>query len=170
MPHQFHLQQKDQQDSNKQGGEPVIPLKNTPDGKGSDNPSSWSPAGRLHCTIEDWAKYISIHLRGNENNPFREPKLLSGETFKKLQTPPDNLSDYPYGWYFFYRNWAGPEGSNNVYMHAGSNNMWFSLTWIAPKKDFAVLVCSNLGGPSAMNGTDEAISAIIKNYLEKEKP
>lgn len=118
----------------KEGGEPVIPLKNTPDGKGSDIPTYFSPAGRLHCTIEDWAKYISIHLRGNENNPFREPKLLSGETFKKLQTPPDNLSDYAYGWFCCHRNWAGLEDSNNVLTHGGTNSMWYSVTWIARKK------------------------------------
>lgn len=153
-----------------QDGKPVIPLKNTPDGKGSDNPSAISPAGRLHCTIGDWAKYISIHLRGNEDNPFKKTQLLSGETFKKLQTPPDELSDYAYGWICCHRDWAGLEGGNNVLTHAGSNTMWYSVTRIAPRKDFAVLVCCNLGGSSAEKGTNEAIWAITQKYLENEKP
>lgn len=153
----------------KADGTPVAPLKNTGDGKGSDNPTAVSPAGRLHCSIEDWAKYISIHLRGNKNNPFREYKLLSGETFERLQTPPDNLSDYAYGWVCCHRDWAGQEDGRNVLTHAGSNTMWYSVTWIAPKKDFAVLVCCNLGGSSAEKGTDEASWAITEKYLKNIK-
>lgn len=142
-------------------GTPVKPLKNTPDGKGSDNPVAIAPAGRLHCTIKDWAKYISIHLRGNDLNPSKEYKLLNSESFKKLQTPPDNLSDYAFGWFCCERNWAGTGNDKKAFTHAGSNTMWYSVVWIAPKKDFAVLICCNLGGPLAQKGTDEAVGKLI---------
>lgn len=147
-------------------GTPVKPLKNTPDGKGSDNPVAIAPAGRLHCTIKDWAKYISIHLRGNDSNPSKEYKLLSAESFKKLQTPPDNLSDYAFGWISCERNWAGTGNDKKAFTHAGSNTMWYSVVWIAPKKDFAVLICCNLGGPLAQKGTDEAVGKLITMYTQ----
>jgi len=150
-------------------GSPVKPLKNTPDGKGSDNPIGIAPAGRLHCTIQDWARFISIHLRGNEMNPSMECKLLTSETFKKLQTPPDTLSDYAYGWMCIERAWAGSQKEGEVLTHAGSNTMWYCVTWIAPKKDFAVLICSNMAGPMVEKGADEACWALIQKQLESDK-
>ena len=153
----------------KKDGLPVKPLKNTPDGKGSDNPVAIAPAGRLHSTIQDWAKFVSIHLRGNEINPNKEYKLLSRETFKKLQTPPDTLSDYCYGWFCVERNWAGHGEEGDVLTHAGSNTMWYCETWVVPKKDFAVLICANIGGPIAEKGADEACWALIQKQLEMDK-
>lgn len=149
----------------KKNGSPVKPLKNTADGKGSDNPIAIGPAGRLHCTIKDWAKYVSIHLRGSELNPNKEYGLLSGESFKKLQTPPDSLSDYCYGWICVDRAWAGFEKESKVLTHAGSNTMWYCVTWIAPKRDFAVLICTNIGGSLAEKGADEACWALIQKEL-----
>jgi CubicO group peptidase (beta-lactamase class C family) len=154
----------------KEDGSPVKPLKNTADGKGSDNPVAIAPAGRLHCTIKDWAKYVSIHLRGSELNPNKECRLLSSETFEKLQTPPDKLSDYAYGWICCEGNWAGPVDEKKVFTHAGSNTMWYSVTWVAPKRDFAVLVCCNLGGSLAQKGTDEAVLAMIEKTNDASNP
>lgn len=149
----------------KENGSPVKPLINTSDGKGSDNPVAIAPAGRLHCTIKDWAKYVSIHLRGSELNPHKEYRLLSGETFKKLQSPPDSLGEYCYGWICVDRAWAGFEKESKVLTHAGSNTMWYCVTWIAPEKDFAVLICTNIGGSLAGKGADEACWALIQKEL-----
>lgn len=156
----------------KQDGSPVKPLKNTPDGRGSDNPTGIAPTARLHCTIKDWAKYISIHLRGNESNPYREYKIITSETFKKLQTPPDSLSDYGYGWMCLNRGWSSPDNEGKVLTHSGSNTMWYSFTWIAPQKDYAVLVCCNIGGQEnsyVAKGSYEASWAMIEKFLEIQK-
>ena len=45
--------------------------------------------------------------------------------------------------------------------HAGSNTMWFAVTWVAPRRDFAVLVASNQGGDGAEKACDEACRALI---------
>jgi len=37
---------------------------------------------------------------------------------------------------------------------------------MAPLKDFAVLVCTNQGGPAAAKATDDAAAALIRNYLK----
>jgi hypothetical protein len=43
--------------------------------------------------------------------------------------------------------------------------MNYAVVWVAPKRDFAVLVCTNQGGDSAAKGTDEAAAALIKVHL-----
>lgn len=145
-------------------GRPVNPLPNTPDGRGADNPVAISPAGRLHCTIGDWAKYVALHLRAGKSNPSRTCRLLTAETFDRLHTPPDDLSDYALGWARPERSWAGPEGDRFVLTHSGSNTMWFCVTWIAPKRDFAVLVCCNSGAENAPKACDAAAAMLIKRF------
>lgn len=139
-----------------QSGKPIEPTHD------ADNPAAISPAGRVHCTIADWAKYVSLHLRASRDNPNRSVKLLRPETFERLHTVPKGAdAAYGFGWAVPERAWAG----GAVLTHNGSNTMWFSVTWIAPKKDFAVLVCCNKGGASAEKACDEASSALIRHHL-----
>lgn len=151
-------------------GTPVEPRPNGPDGKGADNPIAISPAGRLHCTIGDWAKYIALHCRGDKLNDNRACKLISADSFDRLHAPPDELSDYCYGWGRPQRPWAGPEGERFVLTHGGSNTMWMCVTWIAPKRDFAVLVCCNSGVEAAGKACDQACWALISEELLKGEP
>lgn len=60
------------------------------------------------------------------------------------------------GWIAVNRPWAG----GMALTHAGSNTMNYCVTWLAPKKGFAVLVCTNRGGQQA--AADEAIGALLK--------
>ena len=153
-------------------GHPIDPHP-AKDGSGPDNPPAISPAGRLHCTIGDWAKYISMHELGDKLNPSRECKLLRSETFDRLHTPPDAISDYAYGWGRPERPWAGPPGERFVLTHNGSNNQWFCVAWIAPRKDFAVLVCCNSAadgpeGKGAAKACDEACWSMIQQELGRK--
>ena len=63
------------------------------------------------------------------------------------------------------RDWGG----GKVLNHAGDNTMNFANTWIAPQRDFAILVCVNQSGDSAFKASDAAVGELIKR-LEKEKP
>lgn len=45
--------------------------------------------------------------------------------------------------------------------HAGSNTMNYAVVWMAPLKDFAVLVMTNQGGDEAAKACDEAAGALI---------
>jgi D-alanyl-D-alanine carboxypeptidase len=137
-----------------------------PNTHGADNPIALSPAGRLHCTIGDWARYVAIHLRGDRLNPDRACRLLKAETFDRLHTPPDDLGDYCFGWGRPERPWAGPEGERFVLSHSGSNTMWFCVVWAAPKKDFAVLVCCNSGVENAPKACDEAAWTLIEQEIK----
>ena len=39
--------------------------------------------------------------------------------------------------------------------------MNYAVAWMAPRRDFAVLVVTNQGGDDAAQGTDEAAAALI---------
>ncbi len=106
-------------------GTPVAP------GPSADNPPAITPAGRVHATLADWGKFVALHPRGARG----KPTMLPAAAFLRLHTPPRG-SDYALGWSVAERPWAG----GRVLTHAGSNTMWFCVTWLAPARDFAVLV------------------------------
>lgn len=123
-----------------------------------DNPSSLGPAGRVHCTIRDWAKFISLHLRGARGEPT---PILTPDTFARLHRPPTG-GDYAAGWVAIERPWAG----GTAFTHQGSNTMWHCVVWMAPKKNFAVLAVTNVAGEDAARACDEACSAMIRHYFK----
>jgi CubicO group peptidase (beta-lactamase class C family) len=130
----------------KERGEPIEP------GPDADNPVAIGPAGTVHCSIEDWAKYIALHLRGDEG----DAKLLKTDTFRVLHTPPKG-ADYAMGWGVAERQWAG----GTALTHAGSNTMWYAVTWLAPCRNFAVVICCNQGGDEAAKACDDAAAKLV---------
>lgn len=129
-------------------------------GRFSDNPPVLGPGGTVHCSIRDWAKFITAHLKCARG----EGVLLKSETFKLLHTA-DFGGDYTSGWAVLQRDWAG----GMVLTHSGSNTMNFAVVWMVPKLDFAVLVASNQGGGGVEKGCDEACWMLIKKFLLNEK-
>jgi len=121
-------------------------------GPAMDNPPVMGPAGRIHCTIQDWAKFIQDQLRGARG----EPALLKPGSYIKLQTQPFG-GDYALGWMVASRPWGG----GKVLNHCGDNTMNFANVWVAPKKNFAIFVCINQSGDKAFAASDEAVGAII---------
>ncbi len=121
----------------------------------SDNPPAIGPGGTVHCSLDDLARYVMIHLDGE-----RHGGLLKPETFRKLHTPPDG-GDYACGWVVVKRGWAG----GNALMHNGSNTMWYLVMWLAPGKNFAVVTATNIAGPGAEKGCDDVAGAMIKQWL-----
>jgi len=122
-------------------------------GPAMDNPPVMGPAGRVHCSIQDWARFVQDQLRGARG----ESALLKPESYQKLQTPPFG-GDYALGWIVVQRGWGG----GTVLNHGGDNTMNFANVWVAPKKDFAILVCVNQSGNTAFQASDEAVGALIK--------
>lgn len=139
-----------------EGGRPVEP------GPRADNPPAIAPANAVHMNLRDWAKYIGLHLRSHASNPHRRGAFLPAHVFDVLHEP---VGDYACGWRVLQRGWAKGTRDEDVgitLMHAGSNTMWFSVAWLAPEKDFAVLVVTNQGGAAAQRATDEAVGEILK--------
>jgi len=98
-----------------------------------------NPAGRVHCTLQDWAKYIADQLRGLTG----QKALLKPETYRKLFEPQFE-GTYALGWTVTSRSW----GDGTVYSHSGSNTMNYCMVWLSPKKDWAVLVATNTAIPT----------------------
>ncbi len=136
------------------------PWGHTPEGKPLqiDNAPPLGPAGTVHCSLPDWAKFAALHLQGAQG---RGP-LLKFETFQKLHTPlPDN-ENYAFGWTAVERSWAG----GVALTHSGSNTVWYATVWMAPQRNFATLVAVNQGGETAARACDEASAALIQFHLQ----
>lgn len=127
-----------------------------------DNPPAISPAGRVHCSLDDLAKFVMFHLECGTNS------LLKPEMIEKLHTPPPGVKvgdpdeSYACGWVVLQRGWA----NGTALMHNGSNTMWYVVMWLAPKKHFAVIAATNIAGPGAERGCDDVASAMIRKWLK----
>jgi len=119
-------------------------------GPAADNSPVMGPAGTVHATLEDWSKFIADHLRGARG----EKALLKPATYEMLHKP--GLNDYAMGWIAVSRPWAG----GIALTHSGDNTMNHCVTWLAPAKGFAAVVCTNRGGQS--KAADEAIGALLQ--------
>ena len=58
--------------------------------------------------------------------------------------------------------WAG----GPALTHAGSNTMWYAVAWLAPAKDFAILVACNQANAKACN---DAVLALIADHQKGER-
>jgi CubicO group peptidase (beta-lactamase class C family) len=129
----------------------------------ADNPPAIASAGRVHCSLDDLARFVMLHLQHATNG------LLKPETLAKLHTPPtaadiaSPMENYACGWVILQRDWAG----GTTLWHNGSNTMWYIVMWLAPEKNFAVIAATNIAGPDAEQGCDEAATAMIQKWLAK---
>ncbi len=142
------------------GSKPVEP------GPGSDNPVAIGPAGIVHASLGDWAKFASVHVKGARGE---ETGYLKPETFARLHTPGGGGAEgYAMGWGVATRPWAKgdkPGDTGRVLTHGGSNTLWFCVVWIAPERDFAAIATANAAGAGAQ-ACDEAVGAMIREVLK----
>ena len=122
-----------------------------------DNPPAIAPGGRVHCSLDDLARFTMFHMQCG-----RQDGLLKPNTLNRLHTPLAG-GDYACGWVVVKRDWAG----GNALMHNGSNTMWYVVMWLAPEKDFSVVAATNIAGSGAEKGCDEAATAMIQQWLAK---
>ena len=118
-----------------------------------DNAAVLGPAGTIHCTVQDWVKFLADQLKGGTGRKA----LLPSSIYDAMQNAPA-ATTYGYGWIICQRPWAG----GKALTHAGSNTMNFCVCWLAPARDFGIVVCTNQGGqfPAA----DEAAGALIRYH------
>jgi CubicO group peptidase (beta-lactamase class C family) len=140
--------QVDQPWPHRKSGQPV-----KTNGPACDNPPVLGPAGTVHMSLSDWALFVADQLRGARG----EKGLLKPESYRKLHTPPFE-GDYALGWVTAERAWGG----GRVLTHSGCNTMNYAVVWMAPAKDFAVLVVTNQGDDAAARACDQAASALIR--------
>ncbi|MDB6079873.1 MAG: penicillin-binding protein beta-lactamase class [Akkermansiaceae bacterium] len=129
----------------------LVPVDPFPDG---DNPPAITPAGRVHASIEDFARFADFHLG-------RKTKPLTGEQIAFLHEIVPPSKDYAMGWIRTERPWAG----GTALTHNGTNTMFFAVMWLAPAKNFAVVAACNSGEGAAV--CDAAVSQLIGKYCPK---
>jgi len=130
-------------------GVDIVPVDPEPAG---DNPRGIAPADAVHCSVLDFARYAQLHLGRSD--------IVTKESLAVLHDPGDR--GYAMGWIVTPRPWA----NGDALMHAGSNTMFFAVIWLAPARDFAVVVMCNYGDQVAFQKCDEAVAMAIGTYLE----
>ena len=106
----------------------------------ADNSPVMAPAGAVHMTILDLARYGTAHLDG-ESSP--SPTLLPHAAWERLHTPV--LDDYARGWVCVERDWAG----GSVLWHNGSNTLWYALLMLLPARNTVLAFATNEGAIQA---------------------
>jgi CubicO group peptidase (beta-lactamase class C family) len=126
-------------------------LQSLDSGRDADVPELFSPAGTLHMSLTDWAKFVAFQL-----GLTTAPKLVTDSTLQTIQT-----ADWAYSWgnHFAKRNWA----NKTVLYSEGSNGANSAMSWVAPAIDFAVLIASN--SETAYDAIREAYKQIMAIYM-----
>lgn len=109
--------------------------------RGADNPPLLGPAGRMHMTLADYARFLRLYLNDGDGQ-------LSPATTARLMTPPEGAPPpYAYGWGTSTPPWA----RGQALAHEGSNTMWHAIAIVAPARGLAVVSIANdrvKGGPA----------------------
>jgi CubicO group peptidase (beta-lactamase class C family) len=130
-------------------------------GVGADNPLVIGPAGTVHCSLADLAKFVTFHIDGMAGGK----QLLKPETLKTLHTPPFD-GEYALGWMVVNRDWAG----GTTLTHAGSNNMNYTLIWFGLARKVGVIVSTNQAGDRAHAACEELTTLIIQKLTAQASP
>jgi CubicO group peptidase (beta-lactamase class C family) len=129
----------------------------------SDLSPIYSPSGRLHMSIADWAKYIQWVLAAEAGHQTMvSPETAIMLTKKQVIGDAGNFY-YACGWMVYDSNWAG----GRTLSHGGSNGYNYSEAAIAPLRHFAVLAATNMGPGDMANPMDPVVQRLINLYLNK---
>ncbi|MEJ6006177.1 serine hydrolase domain-containing protein [Paucibacter sp. AS339] len=108
------------------------------EGLAADNPAVVAPAGGIHMSLEDWAKFAIDQMAGEHGRG----KLLKTESYQLLHQSARQGGKFALGW----RAQSSMAGMSARHLaHTGSNEAWFALIVLRPDSEDAVLVASNAG-------------------------
>jgi CubicO group peptidase (beta-lactamase class C family) len=117
-----------------------------------DNPASVGPAGTVHCSLGDWAKFAALHLAGAR----QEHALLSAAGFAKLHSPVAG-GDYALGL-------VVKGGSPRQIWHSGSNLFWYAQLWLIPERDVAILVATNCANAACQKAVTDTVDHLRRSW------
>ncbi|MBT9445617.1 MAG: serine hydrolase [Hyphomonadaceae bacterium] len=116
----------------------------------ADLPSYMRPAGGIHLSLNDWARFVFDHV-GGENG---QGVLLKRETYERLHTPAPG-SDQPYAC-----GWGAPtRAGRKVLTHVGNNTLWTAGVHAYPASGYIFLYAAN-------DGRESSATAAFKNVEE----
>jgi CubicO group peptidase (beta-lactamase class C family) len=116
------------------------------------------PAGSVELSLEDYARFLQVNLRGLQG---RDTPLLKAATIKHLHTSPASPPDkYGLGWGL--QDFDGAPAS----VHVGSAGAFYAITIIQPTRDLGVAVFANAGGERGAAAATDAIKALIRRFAK----
>ena len=130
-------------------------------GPHADNPAATGPAGTIHTTLADWARFVAAHLRGEHG----DQDYLKPTTWQRLHTPGGIDWGYSPGWVVTEQEWAG----GKLLRHIGSNNFWLAEASLAIRKDFAVLIVTNVSDEAVEAPFKELLAALVADHAANHK-
>lgn len=126
---------------------------------GPSNSVMFAPAGNLHMSLGDWARFCVDQLAGSKGNG----KLLSLASYRLMQTAqPNGPTGLDWGIQTSIAGRSGP-----VLVHGGSDGYWFAYAVLFPASGNGALVIDNA---SQQMGGDAAAMAALKAVLPTLAP
>lgn len=129
-------------------------IQSIPPGVQADNPLALGPAGTVHCSTQDWRKFLRLFLDEERS----KSNLLTQATYDKLLS---NTGDGPYTFSSIGRM-ERPWAKGAVYAMAGSNTFNYAIVAVAPKLNRILTINTNAGHAKA----EEAVTKILKMLTE----
>lgn len=130
----------------------VASMARDPDGV-ADNPAALGPAGTVHASLEDYARFIRLFL--TDGGGFLTPDSVARLTSPGGTTAPA----YALGWGVN----AGAEWARGPMLgHEGSNTMWHAVAMVAPGRGLGIVTVANMGGPGGA-----AAQALARRLVER---
>ena len=120
-----------------------------------DNPEALGPAGRVHISIEDWAKLIALWFTD------QTPAILDRDSLDGLLDT--DSDDYAAGWFVAEREWA----DGITLSHNGSNTFWTTTLWIAPDRGIAYLAATNASDLLAHDTIGWVLDFIVGSLIDE---
>ncbi|MEA2001278.1 MAG: serine hydrolase [Actinomycetota bacterium] len=118
----------------------------------SDNPAVLTPAGRLHLTLADWAKFQQLFLNQGHD-------LLKPATIEHLLTlPADKSRGMAMGW----ASAANLDGAS--YGMQGSNTLWAATAIIDANLDRTAMVVANDGRTRLLSQSAQLAASILRSH------
>jgi CubicO group peptidase (beta-lactamase class C family) len=141
-------------------------------GPNGDNPLIVGPAGTIHMSVLDFAKWVAWHAGEGK----RPPTLVSPDIVKKLHTPvidtgvradappgTPKTGKYALGWGQVKVDWAPMP----VITHTGSNGMNLAIAMFWPKTDFGFVMMTNIGSAAADEALGKLAADLYKGFSGK---
>ncbi|WP_167086735.1 serine hydrolase domain-containing protein [Massilia frigida] len=134
----------DGQNRGHQHGKPMLDMATFDDGA----PAMFAPAGFLHMSLADWARFNLDQLAGAKGHG----KLLAPASYTLMQTAqPDSPAGLDWG---VQASLAGRQGPALV--HQGSDGNWLAIAVLFPEQGSGALVVANaaddMGADKVLNG------------------
>ena len=94
------------------------------------------PAGNIHCSIVDLARFAAFHLQGLHGRDG----VLRAETVRRLHTPSVDGHPYAGGWGIH-----ETDGGEQLHGHLGSGGTFLAMVALYPESNLGVVAVANCG-------------------------